>query len=187
MSAESRRHADFAAGFTTVQDGVTDWEAATPVPEWRAKDVVTHLLDWPPSVLRDWAGVDLADDPSADLSTRWRRRVADMQALLDDDEAASRVLEQGPFAGQTVAQTLDRLYTADVYMHTWDLARASGQQEHLDRDYAAEMLPGMQGMEQVLRSSGQFGDAAVPTDSVDPVDRLMAFIGRDPAWTVPRG
>jgi hypothetical protein len=40
----------------------------------------------------------------------------------------------------------------------------------------------MEPMEQLLRDSGQFGpDVAVDPDA-SPQDRLIAFIGRDPAW-----
>ncbi len=42
-------------------------------------------------------------------------------------------------------------------MHTWDLARATGQDERLDPDFCAHLLSGMEQMEEVLRSSGQYG------------------------------
>ncbi len=45
----------------------------------------------------------------------------------------------------------------------------------------------MRPIEEVLRSSGQYG-APVPVPADAPVvDRLMGFIGRDPAWAPPTG
>ncbi|MDQ3312282.1 MAG: TIGR03086 family protein, partial [Actinomycetota bacterium] len=71
-------------------------------------------------------------------------------------------------------------YTADVFMHTWDLARATGQDETLDPDRCDEILAGMEPMDEVLRSSGQYGPKVdVPADA-DVQTRLLAFIGRDP-------
>ena len=37
-------------------------------------------------------------------------------------------------------------------MHTWDLARASGQDDTLDAEKCAVMLAGMQPMDEVLRA-----------------------------------
>ena len=44
-------HDRIAARFTEVVDAVTDWDAPTPVPEWRARDVVGHLTTWLPGYL----------------------------------------------------------------------------------------------------------------------------------------
>jgi hypothetical protein len=38
-------------------------------------------------------------------------------------------------------------------------------------------------MEQMLRDSGQFGPAVPVAEGASAQDKLMAFIGRDPAWT----
>ncbi len=40
----------------------------------------------------------------------------------------------------------------------------------------------MTGIEELLRSSGQYGPAVPVDDDADPVTRLVGFIGRDPAW-----
>jgi hypothetical protein len=37
-------------------------------------------------------------------------------------------------------------------------------------------------MEQLLRDSGQFGPAVPVAHGASAQDKLMAFIGRDPAW-----
>ena len=54
-----------------------------------------------------------------------------------------------PMAGtMTVEAAIDMLVTPDVFMHSWDLARASGQSVTLDTDYAAGLLSGMEGIEE---------------------------------------
>ncbi len=80
-------------------------------------------------------------------------------------------------------QAISNIYTADVFLHTWDLGSASGQQVELDPERCAAMLAGMQNIEELLRTSGQYGPKVeVPADA-DPQTRLMGFIGRDPsAW-----
>ncbi len=67
-------------------------------------------------------------------------------------------------------------------MHTWDLARSTGQDDTLDADTCAQMLEGMQPIDELLRSSGQYGPRVPVADDAPVQDRLMGFIGRDPAW-----
>lgn len=179
MTTPAGRHRDFAASFQHVVDETTDWDAPSPVKEWSARDIVDHLLDWLPPVLSAWAAVDLPDAQGDSPSQRWAHRVAAVQALLDDPDLSGRPVQDGPFDGQPLALVIDRIYTADIYMHTWDLARANHTPVTLDPAYAREALDGMRPIENILRESGQYG-APVPTDSADPVDQLMAFIGRHP-------
>jgi len=82
-----------------------------------------------------------------------------------------------------LGHAIDRFYTSDVFLHTWDLARATGQDDRLDSEVCAAMLAEMEPLEELIRSSGQYGPAVpVPVDA-DPQTRLIGFIGRDPAWS----
>lgn len=75
-----------------------------------------------------------------------------MQALVEEhgDEPFPH-----PYAGtHRLADAVDHFYTADVFMHSWDLALATGQDVWLDEDFAGGLLGGMQPVEDVLRSSG---------------------------------
>nr|WP_007512003.1 MULTISPECIES: hypothetical protein [Pseudofrankia] len=65
-------------------------------------------------------------------------------------------------------------------MHTWDLARATGQDSRLDPGLCAVLLDGMAGMEDVIRSSGQYGPRVPVPDGSDAQTRMLGFIGRDP-------
>lgn len=88
-----------------------------------------------------------------------------------------------PHAGtHHLVEAVDRFYAADVFMHSWDLARATGQEPGLDEDHAAAMLEGMRPIERLLRTSGQYGAAVPVAPDAPAVDRLMGFVGRDPAW-----
>lgn len=180
MTDPAERHAAIAQRFTEITDGVRDWDAPTAVPEWAARDVVEHLLIWLPRVLSGWAGIELRSDET-ELTRRWRSHSTQVQQLLDEPATAGQVIADGPFAGGTLAEILDRIYLPDVFMHAWDLARSSDQDPGLDPDYAQHLLAGMKPIEGVLRSSGQYGPAH-DTTSTDPVDQLMAFVGRDPQW-----
>ena len=67
-------------------------------------------------------------------------------------------------------------------MHTWDLARATGQDDTLDPERCAAMLAGMEQMEDAIRGSGQYGPRFPVAEDADVQARLLGFIGRDPGW-----
>jgi len=68
------------------------------------------------------------------------------------------------------------------FMHTWDLATACGRDTGLDPDFATQLVAGMSGIEDMLRSSGQYGPAVAVAPNADPLAKLAGFIGRDPHW-----
>jgi uncharacterized protein (TIGR03086 family) len=181
----AERHRQIAAGFTDRVRGVKDWHAPAPVAGWTARDVVRHLVEWLPAFLAAGAGVQLPAGPSVDDDpvAAWQEHCAAVQALLDDPETAQRLLVDRHVGEVRVDQAIDRFYTTDVFMHTWDLARATGQDERLDPDECAVLLAGMEPFEDMIRASGQYGPRVPTPDGADPQTRLLGFIGRDPLWT----
>jgi len=182
---EAARHRRIAEAFADRVRGTNDWDAPTPVDGWCARDVVGHLVTWFPGFLAAGdvhleSGPSVDDDPVA----AWDHHAAAVQALLDGDDA-TREFAHPHVGAMPLAQAIDRFYTTDVFMHTWDLARATGQDDTLDPDECEAMLAGMEPMEQVLRDSGQYGPRVAVPDDASVQDRLIGFIGRDPAWQPP--
>jgi uncharacterized protein (TIGR03086 family) len=175
-------HREVAATFTQRVEGTTDWDAPAPVAGWAARDVVRHLVEWLPALLESGAGVTLPVGPSVDDDPvgAWRVHTQGVQALLDDPATAGRVLSNPHLGEVPLPQAVARFYTPDVFMHTWDLATATGQPHGLDQGAAAAMLSGMEPLDEMLRHSGQYGAKVdVPADA-DAVTRLMGFVGRQP-------
>ncbi|QIK67993.1 TIGR03086 family protein [Nocardioides sp. HDW12B] len=197
---EAARHREVAGRFSDLVRGTTTWDAPAPVEGWTARDVVEHLTTWLPGLL---ASVDIPftrtvrtrdenGDGGSDRSfernvhpvvAEWEAHAAAVQALLDDPASRERPVTSPHFPEMSLTQMIDRLYTTDVFMHSWDLARATGQPDRLDADHATELLAGMQPLDEMLRASGQYGPKVEPGPGADATDRLMAFVGRDPAWT----
>lgn len=182
-SDPAQRHRAVAARFADLAEGVTDWDAPTPVAAWRARDVVDHLTTWLPGFLHgagvEWGpAVSVADDPVG----AWDRHCRRVQALLDDPGAAQQTVRNPAFGEVPLPQAVDRFYVTDVFLHSWDLARSSGQAPRLDPDFCEQLLEGLSSMGEALVASGHYGPAvAVPADA--PVeDRLAGLIGRDPGW-----
>lgn len=183
--APAARHRVVTARFTAVVDATTDWDAPTPVDGWVARDVVGHLTTWFPAFLA--AGdvvLDPAPDATPDAATdpvgAWHAQVVSVQALLDDPDRAAGEFTHPQAGSHGLADAVDRFYTADVFMHTWDLARATGADDRLDAGWCEAMLAGMEPMDDLLRSSGQYGPRVEVGPDADATDRLVGFIGRDP-------
>ena len=181
----AERHRHVAATFTERVRAAKHWDAPSPIAGWKARDVVRHLVEWLPTFLAAGAAVELPSGPSVDDDplVAWQTHCGGVQALLDDPATPKRMLVNPHIGTVPLDQAIDRFYTSDVFMHTWDLARATGLDDRLDTDFCATLLAGMEPMDEVLRSSGQYGPRVPTPADADAQTRLMAFIGRDPFWT----
>lgn len=183
----AERHRAVTGTFTALVEGVRDWRAPTPVAGWRALDVVDHLTSWFPTFVHAGSpyGWNQRHTAKNDPRAAWHEQCAAVQLILDDPAQAESRFQHPHQPPTRLDEAVDRFYTADVFMHSWDLARASGQEVELDADFAAELLTGMLPLEQALRDSGQYGPAFPVADDAGPVERLMGFIGRNPQWRAP--
>lgn len=176
-------HRRVAGEFTATVEGTAPaaWDLPAPPEGWVARDVVRHLVEWFPAFLREAAGITLPTGPSVDDDPvgAWRAQTEAVQALLDDP-ATERELDLPHLGRMPLARAIDMIYTGDVFLHRWDLARATGQDETLDPATCAEMLEAMLPMDDALRQSGHYGPRVeVPADA-DVQTTLLAFIGRTP-------
>jgi uncharacterized protein (TIGR03086 family) len=161
-AAAAARYDRIAAAFTDRVRAVPDdaWDRPAPCEGWVARDLQRPPVDEDP--VAAWAALDVA-----------------LRDALDDPSVAGSE-QDTPMGRSTFAATLDMIATTDVFLHTWDLARATGGDEHLDPDEVHRLLVGMEPMDEVLRSSGHYGPRTpVPADA-DEQTRLLAFIGRVP-------
>ena len=177
-------HRRIAGAFTRTVSGTApeSWDNRAPVEGWVARDVVRHLVEWLPAFLEGATGITLPAGPSVDDDPvgAWRAQTEAVQALLDDPDIAERVHDLPHIGTMPLGQAIDMIYTSDVFLHRWDLARATGQDEKLDADKCAAMLEGMLPMDEVLRQSGQYGPRVRVSGDADVQTKLLAFIGRTP-------
>lgn len=184
MSEVANRWRSIAGTFSDRTRGVPDgaWTNPSPCDGWTAGDVVAHLVEWVPPFLHAGAGVTLDaippvdDDPAA----AWSRLHEQVQAILDADDIAERVFDH-PYAGNhPLDEAIERFVLGDVLIHTWDLSRATGQDERLDPTMVASMLDGVVAMGDALQQSGHYGPAVAVADDADDQTKLLALTGRHP-------
>ena len=175
-------HRAIVGRFTALVRGTDParWDDPAPCEGWVARDVVRHLVTWLPAFLSGSAGVDLPVGPPVDDDpvAAWTTLADAVQSLLDDPATAAAPVANPYIGAKTLTDALAMVWTNDVFLHTWDLARATGQDERLDPDRCARMYEGMLPMDEVLRGSGHYGPRVHVPDDADPQTKLLAFIGR---------
>ncbi|GAA3153562.1 TIGR03086 family metal-binding protein [Blastococcus jejuensis] len=173
------------AQFTDRVDAVApdQWEDEA-LPGWTVADLVAHLVTealWVPPLL---AGEPVAEgrfpEATSDLLgddpfTGWESAADDALSAFAEDDALVRTvhLSRGP----TPATEYIFEMTADLTVHTWDLARATDGDTELD----GELLTAALVYADRLPDDGIPGIIDPPLDvppSADPQTRLLARFGR---------
>ncbi len=173
------------AQFTDRVDAVApdQWEDQA-LPDQTVGDLVAHLVTqslWVPPLL---AGEPYAEGRFPDLTsdllgsdpfTSWESAADDALSAFAEDDAMQRTvhLDSGPMPASVYVQQL----TADLTVHAWDLAQATGGDTELDGELVTAGL----------LYAERYPDAEVPerldlpldvSDSVPPQVRLLARFGR---------
>ena len=184
MASPAEDHQEISGAFTsTVEATVPEaWDQPAPPEGWVARDIVRHLVEWFPAFLHSAAGITLPAGPSVDDDpvAAWRAQTDAVQALLDDPATADQEHELPHLGKMSLGQAIAMIYTGDVFLHRWDLARATGQDDTLDPVKCAEMFEAMLPMDDVLRQSGHYGPRVDVPDDADVQTKLLAFTGRTP-------
>lgn len=177
MSSTRERFAVVAAGFSERLSGCTveDFARPTPCEGWSVADLVDHVIDTVQSPL------SLTGGPTTDAEERLGRwnEVSDnvLAAIGDPDLAGASVAS--PFGDVAFKQLVGNVLLHDVLVHTWDLARATGQSEALDPDTVASAFEKMQPVSDLIRGPGLYGVAQPINEGASEQDRFLAFVGRD--------
>lgn len=171
-----------AAGMTAVVEQVPEggWDRPSPCEGWAARDVVRHLVAWVPWFMNEGASIEITPGPSVDddPARAWATLRDQLQAVLDDPDAADRTFSSEMFGELPLPTAIQRFVTGDVLIHTWDLARACGLDDTLDTDAVHHMYEGMAPMAPMLAESGHFAAAVEVPDDADEQTKLLAITGR---------
>jgi uncharacterized protein (TIGR03086 family) len=173
------------AQFTDRVDAVApdQWDDES-LPGWTVADLVAHLVTeqlWVPPLLAGEPVLEgrfpeetadlLGDDPF----TGWESAADDALSAFAEDDALVRTvhLSRGP----TPATQYITEMTADLTVHAWDLARATGGDTELDGELVTFALL----FSEQLPQDGVPGLFDPPLDvspAADPQTRLLARFGR---------
>ncbi len=184
----------------TVVAGVGDDQLSAPTPchDMDVRAMLGHLvgvLDRIATVGEDGDvfSVVETDSPDVEWPAAWARAAGRATDAWRDDSALDRPVTL-PWIRGSGADVLTS-YLSELTVHTWDLATATGQQPRWDDSVvtaaleAPSVLPAenRRAMFEEISAALGLDDVAVPfadavdvADDADPIDRLVAWNGRDP-------
>lgn len=188
---ELHRRAGDDLGRTVTLIGDGQWHVPTPCTEWDVRDLLHHIAWSNLWVAPLCEGRDLADVAPAlrgdvlgeDPIGVTVRSIEEASAAFERAGDGTIVqLSRGPSpAGVYCFERMN-----DLVVHHWDLARAIGEEVHLEPECMEVALEGFRPMERSLRESGELGPRVVVADDADLQTRYLAFFGRRADWTPPR-
>lgn len=160
------------------------WHDPTPCADWDVHALVNHVVGevrWIPPLL---AGRTVADVGSAlDGDLVGDDPVASWQAASDEARAAARALAGADpvvhlSSGDAPAAAYLAEVTADIVIHTWDLACGAHGDERLDAGLRAFAEATLGPQIESWRAAGAFGPAVDLPPEADAQQRLLAATGR---------
>ena len=200
MTAADIRELDARAVRATIDvvEGVkpADLSRPTPCAEWTLGDLLAHMTVQHKGFAAAAAGrgADLGvwkvsapgPDPVADYTMASELVIAAFAepGVLERGLALPEIMPGVEFpAPQAIS-----FHFIDYVVHGWDVARALGQSFELDDDVVQAAVPVAEAVPQGelrLRPAAAFRPGLPALDGASPLDRMLAMLGRSPAWTPP--
>ena len=158
------------------------WNAQTPCSEWTVSDLVNHLVSehsWVPHIFAGETLEEVGDRYDGDLVGSdpvgaWERAAVPSRAAWKNADLTETA--QFSFGEAPLTEYADQMLV-DLTVHSWDLARATGQDETIDPSAVEHSLAYARA--NVARWDG-LGIMAppVPTASSDLTVQLICLTGR---------
>ena len=157
------------------------------VTDWDLRTLLNHTILWTSysaerraygeSVAEELMSKDFTAEPGYARPTRPDRPG---RASLVRSRAWQR--ELGVMGSTTPAADVAAMLIAEMVLHGWDVARATGQDYHCDDEVAQAVLKTVEAQGDLFRQYQGFAAVVPVPDDATAFDRALALSGRDPQW-----
>jgi uncharacterized protein (TIGR03086 family) len=182
---------DAAEAAARTVGNVSDSQLGLPTPctDWDVRALVNHLILWTSyslearahgeSVSEQLIDRDFAGEPgyAADYRAQLDRALAAWSAP-DVWEGSLDVMGSATPAADVAALNL-----AEMVLHGWDLAAATGQRYQVSDQAAAAALRAVEASAEMFRQYKGFAEPVEAAPGASALDQVLALSGRDPGWT----
>jgi uncharacterized protein (TIGR03086 family) len=180
-----------AAEAARVVGGVRadQFTAPTPCADWDVHALLNHTILWTAfSAERrardeplpdDLMNRDFAAEPG--FAATYAAQIDKAVAAWSDPAAWARDLNV--MGSPTPAADIAALLLAEMVLHGWDIARASGQQYSGTDAVVTATAAAVDASAELFRQYGGFAAPVPLARPASPLDRVLAASGRDPQWT----
>jgi len=176
--------------------GTTDDDLTlpTPCPAYTVSDLIDHIgmtaLAFGAAARKERSELNEVSPNRVPqpLAGDWRSRIAaDFDVLADAWAAPGAWDGMTRIAGMDMpADEIGLVAAEEILVHSWDLARATGQSFDADPDLivaARRMLGPGADPDTPRTDTVTFGAPHPVGDDASPLDQVIGLSGRDPAWT----
>jgi uncharacterized protein (TIGR03086 family) len=163
--------------------------AATPCTEWDLRALLNHMILWTAysaerrardeQVPDELMAKDFVAEPG--YAAAYAAQLDKAVAAWSDPAAWQRNLNV--MGTPTPAADVAALLLAEMLLHGWDAAKASGHDYACRDDVAAAVLRTVEANAELCRQYQGFADPIPVPASASVLDRALALSGRDPGWT----
>jgi uncharacterized protein (TIGR03086 family) len=161
----------------------------TPCTDWDVRTLLNHLILWTSyslerrahgeSVAPELMERDFAADP--DFAAAYRAQLDRALAAWADPAVWDR--ELNVMGSPTPASDVAALIVAEMVLHSWDLAVATGQSYEVPDATASAALAAVEANAELFRQYKGFAEPVTVPEGAPVLDRTLALSGRDPHWT----
>ncbi len=181
---------DAADAAARVVSGVTPEQFGDPTPctDWDVRALLNHLILWTShslerrargeSVSEELMSADFAAAP--DFAAAYRAQLDRALAAWADPAAWDRKLDV--MGSATPAADVAALNLAEMLLHGWDLAVATGQPYTTGADAAVAALGAIEANAELFRQYQGFAAPVAVPAGASALDQALAASGRDPSW-----
>jgi uncharacterized protein (TIGR03086 family) len=179
---------DAAGAAARVVDGVTPAQFGDPTPctGWDVRALLNHLILWTSyslerrahgeSVSEELMATDFAASP--DFAVAYRAQLDRALAAWADPAAWDRKLDV--MGSATPAADVAALNIAEMILHGWDLAVATGQEYTVPDEASAAALAAVEANADLFRQYEGFAPEVPVPGSASALDRALGLSGRNP-------
>jgi uncharacterized protein (TIGR03086 family) len=187
MAAAAAEAARVVAG--AAKDAAQDAaDQTTPCTDWDLRTLLNHTILWTAysaerrargeSVAEELMSKDFTAEPG--YAQAYQAQLARAVQAWSDPEAWRS--ELGVMGSTTPAADVAAMLIAEMVLHGWDIARATGQDYRCDDDVAENVLKTVQAQGDLFRQYQGFAAVVPVPDDATAFDRALALSGRDPQW-----
>ena len=185
MAAAAAEAARVVAGAAKAANSKT-LEQATPCTDWDLRTLLNHMILWTSysaerraygeSVAEELMSKDFTAEPG--YAQAYQAQIAKAVDAWSKPEAWEG--DRNVMGSGTPAADIAAMLIAEMVLHGWDIAQATGQDYHCDDAVARNVLKTVEAQGELFRQYQGFAAIVpVPADAT-AFDRALALSGRDP-------
>ena len=183
MAAAAAEAARVVAGATR-----TALDQPTPCTDWDLRTLLNHMILWTSysaerraygeSVAEELMSKDFTAEPG--YAQAYQAQIAKAVDAWSKPEAWAG--DRNVMGSATPAADIAAMLIAEMVLHGWDIAKATGQDYHCDDAVARNVLKTVEAQGELFRQYQGFAAIVPVPDDATAFDRALALSGRDPGY-----